>query len=217
MIESSSFYNAILEKLMLQEGVFWKKEKMISFEEKEAEVVVTTKEEKYKGSILFNSVFDFSRLKSNKKYPLLQQHFMGWFIKMPKPFFDPDCAVFMDFTVPQKDNTRFMYVLPFSSTEALVEYTLFSADVLLEKEYEKAIKEYLNEKGIQNFEILKKEKGNIPMTAYPFWNHNTKRILNIGTAGGWTKASSGYTFQNAVKQSKKVTQFLNIIGVVSNL
>lgn len=213
MIESSSFYNTILEKILLQEGVVWRKEKMISFEENKTEVTVVTKEGKYTGSVLFNSIFDFSKLKLNTKYPLLQQHFMGWFIKIPKPFFDPDCAVFMDFTIPQKDNTRFMYVLPFSSTEALVEYTLFSADVLSENEYEKAIEEYLDGKGIQDFEILKKEKGNIPMTAYPFWNHNTKRILNIGTAGGWTKASSGYTFQNSVKQSKKVIQFLKNTSV----
>jgi len=101
-----------------------------------------------------------------------------------------------------------MYVLPLSETEALIEYTLFSADLLEEKEYEAAIESYLSEKGIASFEILKKEKGNIPMTAYPFWKNNSKHVLNIGTAGGWTKASSGYTFQNSTKQSKKVVAFL---------
>jgi lycopene beta-cyclase len=29
----------------------------------------------------------------------------------------------------------------------------------------------------------------------------TKRVLNIGTAGGWTKASTGYTFKNSDKKS----------------
>ena len=39
-----------------------------------------------------------------------------------------------------------MYVLPFSYTEALVEYTLFSKDLLEDKEYEDEIKQYLTQK-----------------------------------------------------------------------
>jgi lycopene beta-cyclase len=114
----------------------------------------------------------------------------------------------MDFSIPQKGNTRFMYVLPFSETEALVEYTLFSADLLPENEYEKAINDYLKEKGAHTFEIIKKEQGNIPMTVFPFWKSNSKNVLHIGTAGGWTKASTGYTFKNTVKQSERVVSLL---------
>ncbi len=46
------------------------------------------------------------------------------------------------------------------------------------------------------------------MTCYPFWKHNTQNILNIGSAGGWTKASTGYTFKNTTKKSKAVVHFL---------
>jgi len=208
MIESASFYSSIIERLNKYENVVWKKEKVLYFEENPDRVEVTSENEVYTGAILFNNAFDFQKLKSDKKYPLLQQHFVGWFIKTKVPAFDANCATFMDFTIPQKGNTRFMYVLPLSETEALIEYTLFSADLLEEKEYEAAIESYLSEKGIASFEILKKEKGNIPMTAYPFWKNNSKHVLNIGTAGGWTKASSGYTFQNSTKQSKKVVAFL---------
>ena len=73
------------------------------------------------------------------KYPLLQQHFIGWKIKTSEPAFTADKATFMDFSVAQKGNTRFMYVLPFSKTEALIEYTLFSKDLLPEKEYEECL------------------------------------------------------------------------------
>jgi lycopene beta-cyclase len=38
------------------------------------------------------------------------------------------------------------------------------------------------------------------MTCYPFGKKH-KRVLNIGTAGGWTKASTGYTFKNSDKKS----------------
>jgi len=46
------------------------------------------------------------------------------------------------------------------------------------------------------------------MTCYPFWKNNTKNIVNIGTAGGWTKASTGYTFKNADKLSEHLVIFL---------
>jgi lycopene beta-cyclase len=46
------------------------------------------------------------------------------------------------------------------------------------------------------------------MTCYPFWNKTTKRVLNIGTAGGWTKASTGYTFKNSDKKSSQLVAFL---------
>ena len=52
----------------------------------------------------------------------------------------------MDFDLPQKQETRFMYLLPFSPNEALVEYTLFSKDLLEDEEYETAINDYLKEK-----------------------------------------------------------------------
>jgi lycopene beta-cyclase len=101
-----------------------------------------------------------------------------------------------------------MYVLPTSSTEALIEYTLFSKDLLLKEEYETEIQNYIENLGITEYEIIEKEQGNIPMSCYPFWKHNTKNIINIGSAGGWTKASTGYTFKNASKKSKVLVQFL---------
>ena len=102
-----------------------------------------------------------------------------------------------------------MYVLPFSETEALVEYTLFSKDLLETSEYENAIQDYLQKLGITEYEITEKEQGNIPMTSYPFWKNNSKNIINIGSAGGWTKASTGYTFKNSIKKSKALVQLLS--------
>ncbi|MET0760428.1 MAG: lycopene cyclase family protein [Flavobacterium sp.] len=208
MIESLSFYEQIIGQLKSYPEIIWKKEKMLSFEEKTSEVVVITEKSIDTASVLFNSVFDYKKIQNNREYPLLQQHFIGWFVRTATPVFDADCATFMDFSVAQKGNTRFMYVLPISSTEALVEYTLFSATLLEEKEYEIALEDYLIDKGITDFEIIKKEKGIIPMTAYPFWKENSTRVLHIGTAGGWTKASTGFTFKNSVKQSKRVISFL---------
>lgn len=208
MIESIRFYNYVLDKLNKYPEIIWKKEKFISFEDKNSEVIVTSNIADYKTTFFFNSVYDASKIENNIKYPLLKQHFIGWFVKTTTPIFDKNCATFMDFSIPQKGNTRFMYVLPFSETEALVEYTLFSPDLLQEDEYEEAISDYLKEKGTTSFEIIKKEQGNIPMTVFPFWKSNSKNVLNIGTAGGWTKASTGYTFKNTIKQSERVVSVL---------
>lgn len=101
-----------------------------------------------------------------------------------------------------------MYVLPMSENEALVEYTLFSPDLLPKEAYEAEIKAYLEKREAGTYEILETEQGNIPMTCYRFWKHNSKRILHIGSAGGWTKASTGYTFKNTIKKSNALVQFL---------
>ncbi|NNE31357.1 MAG: lycopene cyclase, partial [Winogradskyella sp.] len=119
-------------------------------------------------------------------------------------------ATFMDFTVPQNGDTRFMYVLPLDKSTALFEYTLFSKEFLPPKAYEDAIINYLEQKGIKDYEIIEKEKGAIPMTSFKFSKLNSKHILNIGTAGGWTKASTGYTFNNTSKKTKDLTRFLKL-------
>ena len=162
----------------------------------------------FSGDKLFNSIYNPNLVLSQTKFPLVQQHFIGWFIKSKEPVFTPETATFMDFSIPQKESTRFMYVLPTSSTEALLEYTLFSPTLLNKEEYEIGIKDYIKNLGISEYEIIDKEQGNIPMTCYPFWKHNTQNVLNIGSAGGWTKASTGYTFKNTTKKSKEVVHFL---------
>lgn len=208
MIESKSFYNKIIHRLKSYSNIVFVEDKSVFFEDNGVEVIVKTQNDVFVADYFFNSVFNLSEVEVQTKFPLLQQHFIGWFVRTEVPFFDTEKVSFMDFTVSQKQTTRFMYVLPLSSTEALVEYTLFSPTLLKEEEYEAEIRKYLMAKGIQNFDVVAKEKGNIPMTAFPFWNKNTQRILHIGTAGGWTKASTGYTFKNATKQAKRLVNTL---------
>ncbi|MFC6097506.1 lycopene cyclase family protein [Flavobacterium qiangtangense] len=208
MIQGLDFYNFIFEVISKQENIEFSNQKVISFQEENNQVSVKTETEHFTCQKLFNSIFNPKEVLSQDKYPLLQQHFIGWKIKSAESVFTAEKATFMDFSVAQKGNTRFMYVLPFSETEALLEYTLFSKDLLSEKEYEDEIKNYIEKLGIKNYEIIEKEKGNIPMTSYPFWNKNSKNIINIGSAGGWTKASTGYTFKNASKKSKALVSFL---------
>ncbi|MFN3967301.1 lycopene cyclase family protein [Flavobacterium sp.] len=209
MVKGLDFYNKVFEVISKEKNITFLNQKVINFEELGHRCEVKTDLESFTCNQIFNSIFNPELVKNQTKYPFLHQHFIGWFIKSKEPVFNPDCATFMDFSVEQKGNTRFMYVLPTSANEALLEYTLFSKDLLAKEEYETEIKNYINKLGITNYELLEKEQGNIPMTCYPFWQYNSKNILNIGSAGGWTKASTGYTFKNTVKKSKALVQFLS--------
>jgi lycopene beta-cyclase len=210
MVKGLDFYTLVFDELSKHSNIHYVNQKVIDFQELGNHCIVKTDAESYTCNHIFNSIFNPEIVKKQTKYPFLHQHFIGWFIKSKEAVFNPDCATFMDFSVEQKGNTRFMYVLPTSENEALIEYTLFSKDLLSKEEYETEIKNYIEKLGITNYELLEKEQGNIPMTSYEFWKHNSKNIINIGSAGGWTKASTGYTFKNTTKKSKALVQFLKI-------
>ena len=209
MVKGLDFYNHVLAVILQEKNIHFTQQKVIDFEELGNHCIVKTESQSYTCNQVFNSIFNPEIIKNQSKYPLLQQHFIGWFVKSKTAVFNPNQATFMDFSVNQKGNTRFMYVLPFSETEALVEYTLFSKDLLETSEYENAIQDYLQKLGITEYEITEKEQGNIPMTSYPFWKNNSKNIINIGSAGGWTKASTGYTFKNSIKKSKALVKLFS--------
>jgi lycopene beta-cyclase len=138
----------------------------------------------------------------------LLQHFKGWVIRTKEACFKPHEATLMDFRPAQQHGTTFIYVMPFSETEALVEYTLFSPSLLDPAEYEAGLRAYIAETlAIGSYEIVEQEFGIIPMSDRPFPSVDG-RLLHIGTAGGQTKASTGYTFQFIQKQTSAIVRDL---------
>jgi lycopene beta-cyclase len=208
MIKSSDFYKLMFDTILQHKNIEIFQDEVLDFSELDHHCVVQTKTKSFTCNQIFNSIYNPEFVKSQTKFPLVQQHFIGWFIKSKEAVFTEDCPTFMDFSVAQKGNTRFMYILPTSSTEALLEYTLFSKDLLSKEAYEAEIEIYIKKLGIAEYEIVEKEQGNIPMTCFPFWKNNIKNIINIGSAGGWSKASTGYTFKNSVKKSRELVRFL---------
>jgi len=208
MIRSEKFYQKLWRNINLKPNITFVEDSVKTYSEADNKVKVVTNKSTYFGLKLLNSIPDKTVYEKQQKYPVLQQHFMGWFVKTKIDFFDDSVATFMDFNIPQNGNTRFMYVLPINKNIALFEYTLFSKDLLERSEYEVAIKDYLKEKKVTEFEILEKENGVIPMTSFKFQELNSNSILNIGTAGGWTKASTGYTFYNTSKKTQDLVSFL---------
>ncbi len=143
----------------------------------------------------FNTIFQGKVEKEKVNY--LDQHFRGWFIRSEEDTFDPGKATLMDFRTTQHGETRFLYVLPFSKREALVEVAIFSNVHLQPEGYDQIIQQYIAEHlpHIRRYEVTETEQGNIPMTDYAF-PQSSGRIVHLGMAGGDTRASTGYTFWN---------------------
>ena len=208
LIKSIDFYNYIRNRIEKAENFDFESETVQSINDKGEHVELNTDFNEYQASKVFCSIMLSDQYKKQRKFPVLNQHFVGWFIESKTAVFDDSYVTFMDFNLLQRGNTRFMYVIPLSRHKALVEYTLFSEGLLEKNEYEQAIKAYLKEKNISNYIITAKESGVIPMTSYQFRQQNTKNVLYLGTAGGWTKPSTGYTFHTASKKTKKLITFL---------
>ena len=160
--------------------------------------------EKWKAEHVFSSIMS-SNVNDARFH--LWQHFKGWFIKSTEPIFDDTTVVLMDFSIPQSDDVRFVYVLPFSPTEALVEMTVFSPEVYSDRIYESVLESYIKENyPSMDYTIETTEKGQIPMTDARFSRFGTEGETLIGTSAGMVKASTGYAFKRIGQDSKRLAQ-----------
>jgi lycopene beta-cyclase len=102
--------------------------------------------------------------------------------------------------------------MPFTPYEALIEYTLFTADLLDDGDYNQGLTDYITRiMGLENWKVRDEESGVIPMTNHRFKRRNGS-VLNIGTAGGRTKGSSGYTFRFIQKDTENIVRSLAKTG-----
>ena len=150
-IRSKSLYDFLWKEIEKKENFQILKDKVLNISHKSEYASVLTKTNEYNAKKLFNSISFDKRYNQQRKYPVLKQHFIGWFIETKEDVFDSETATFMDFSVEQRKKTRFMYVLPFQKNKALVEYTLFSDKLLPKYEYEDELTLYLTKKGIKEF------------------------------------------------------------------
>jgi lycopene beta-cyclase len=159
-------------------------------------------------SEVFNSMPPL--LSDKKSYFLLQQHFKGWFIKTDKNLFDDSTATLMDFSIEQKGDVRFMYFLPFSPTEALVELTVFSPTTYADNVYDEGIEDYIIKRfGKIDYTVEKIEKGRIPMTNALFSRFGNAGEILLGAAAGMVKATTGYAFTRISKDSAQIAEDLH--------
>ncbi len=170
---------------------------------------VITTHNTYQANHVYSSLTDFEALGSNNI--LLWQHFKGWFIKTDHPMFKENQATIMDFNIPQDGAAHFMYVLPFSETKALIEFTSFSkADSYTDYTYDTYLQKYISNQFDCSFEIIREEKGKIPMTDFNFPAVNEQGVIQIGSAAGTIKPSTGYAFKRISRHTNYLVHcFLN--------
>ena len=183
-IDSGLFYQKIIDKIKQNNNIYFFK---------------NINEVNTENSFIFNSVGDTIDNKSS-----LWQHFSGIEIETSKYFFDEKIFNLMDFDCNQKNSVHFFYTLPFSKTKALIETTWISdLNNTSLNDYDIQLKDYIEDKlKIKNYKINYKETGAIPL----FHPNNIKKLnqIEIGTAGGMTRLSTGYTFLNIQEQSKYI-------------
>jgi lycopene beta-cyclase len=140
----------------------------------------------------------------------LLQHFRGWTVRFGADVLDPSAPVFMDFTVPRPaSGVAFGYVLPDDARRGLVEYTEFSPERLPGGRYDEALARYLAARwgaaGAPGmYEIEDVEDGAIPMNDAVPARRAGRHVIRLGTAGGATRASTGYTFAAMQRQAAAV-------------
>jgi lycopene beta-cyclase len=221
MIQGIDFYNYVMTAAKLKPNVHWVEAAIsniteINFQQPQKEVLIEWGGGSAKAKMVFTSILPFqmnnlasaskydSRNQSSTHLPFLWQHFKGRTVTFNQPVFDQKVARLMDFNVPQHGATAFMYVLPINEMQALVEYTLFSDQILAIAEYDKVLNEYLAKHYPDDtYTIQHEEIGAIPMTQQVFSNFKAP-MYAIGALGMAIKASTGYAFQFIQQQCKSI-------------
>jgi lycopene beta-cyclase len=209
MIQGIDLYNTVIGKASKCSNIEFRYEEVLSIVSTPSKAEVQFQNETLTAAFVFNSIlFERDKAAPPKKIYQLLQHFKGMVIKTAEPSFEPSVATLMDFRTSQKNGTTFFYVMPTSTTTALVEYTLFSEALLPKADYDSAIKLYITEfLGINEYSIQHEEFGIIPMTNQRF-PLQEERIIQMGVAGGQVKGSSGYAFQFIQKRTAAIVEGL---------
>lgn len=171
-------------------------------------------------------VFDssFRSKYNNPKHHNMLQHFKGWVIDTDKPIFKVNEPTLFDFRIEQKKELRFVYVLPYSETKALIEFTIFSDNLITDEEYEFYLKKYIEETikignyqiKADEYQISETEFGVIPMSDEKHEVSPMPKVIRIGTSGGYVKASTGYTFQRSQRFLQNLVKTLEENKINSN-
>jgi lycopene beta-cyclase len=190
-IDSGLFYKKINSKLKQNLNIsFYKNANELSFN----------------NAFIFNSV-PLIGSEENKFW----QHFKGIEIETKKNIFDEEIINLMDFDCEQRDSVHFFYTLPYAKNKALIETTWLSKITNnSQKDYDEQLQDYIkNHLNIKDYTINYTEEGAIPLF-HPI-NSNEKDKINIGTAGGMTRLSTGYTFLNIQEHSKYIRKNIETI------
>jgi len=206
-ITGEEYYRQTLAQIRKNKNITWLKDEALDLDLQENLTKVTLKS---RNQVHGKYCFD-SRIESHdySQSNFVWQHFKGWVVESEEAYFDDSTALFMDFSTPQENDTRFFYLLPYSKNKALIELAIFSNDVLSSTNYDILLKEYINTNHPNlNYKITEEEYNKIPMTDFQFPKSKGPNHMFIGSASGMVKASSGYAFKRIQDQSNMIIDAL---------
>ncbi|MBX2872919.1 MAG: hypothetical protein KTR30_12485 [Saprospiraceae bacterium] len=211
MIRGIDFYRYVQEKTVELSNIQWLQAEVQDIATVGEKIEVKAAGETFAADWCFNSILFQPINKVETNY--LDQHFKGWVIKTKEASFTPERATLMDFRIAQEGETRFLYVLPIDAHHALIEVAIFSNNILASEAYDQILDLYIQQFiTTEAYEVTHEEFGVIPMTDYPF-TKSENRVIHIGTAGGDTKASTGYTFWRMQKHLLQLVDQLANTGL----
>jgi lycopene beta-cyclase len=211
VIRGLDFYRFVRAELAAFENVTFLHGRVGSIEDGRDAASITVDDKPFYGRWIFNSLPQHPA--ADQPYQYLKMHFRGWEVVSETPSFDPETVTFMDFRTPQAGEMRFFYVLPYGPERALVEYTVFSDNVLRRAAYEAALRAYLAEVlKIGSYEVVAEESGVVPLTDDPLLRTLGKRIMAIGARAGRIKPSTGYAFIRVQKDCEEMIRSLLLYG-----
>jgi len=212
-IRGLDFYSKLVPELSNHQNVDWLNEKAVGVCETEEFASVQIGQSEFRSSLVFDSR-PFSKSEAAEIFThseWMWQSFVGYRIKLRKTSFQEDTCTLMDFNIPQNGETQFIYTLPTSPTEGLVELTRFGKSCLSENAHSGILTQYIKE-NFGDYEIVEKEVARIPMTtalnADTPYHPVSKKVIPIGTRAGAVKGTTGYAFKKMASHAEEIVSAL---------
>lgn len=198
MVESIALYERTKELLDRHSNLKRSNEVVCDIADKSVFIDVST----HKGSYQVLKVFDSRPPQINEVIgQTVWQSFEGWKVQFEKPMFQESTMRLMDFNIPQSGFTQFMYVLPTSSNEALIEVTRFGQEKLPQELAKDLLRNYLlTFQG--SYKINSVEQGVIPMSQNAEQFHPSPKVISTGARAGKLKSTTGYAFKAMYEHAK---------------
>ncbi len=146
----------------------------------------------------------------------LWQSFVGWKIETEESAFNPSDFKMMDFTTPQDNYTQFVYVLPYSDREALIEITRFGKEIIPPDIAKLRLADYLEKLNI-SYAITDTEMGCIPMSNVETGIKDIPGVINLGSRANAIKPSTGYAFKSMHAHAQKIARSIQQQSTNSSL
>jgi lycopene beta-cyclase len=136
------------------------------------------------------------------------QKFLGLFVRLAEPH-GLSGPILMDATVEQVDGYRFVYTLPFSDTEALIEDTYYADEPDLDhRQLRRGIEDYAEKQGWVIAAITGQETGALPIVLggdiEAFWFAGPEGVARSGMRGAFFHPTTGYSLPEAVRLADEI-------------